>query len=83
MLRLGVGRDARVKVKMRDNTKIKGYISEVREGGFVIVDDKSNLAVEVPYSMAKQVQGNNLSTGEKIALGVAVILVLVLAAYSI
>jgi hypothetical protein len=38
--KLGTGPDARVEIKLRDKTKLKGYVSEAAEDSFVIVDDK-------------------------------------------
>lgn len=73
--RLGTGKDARVEVKLRDRTKLKGYISQINENSFVVVDDKTGNAAEIPYPNAKQVKGNNLSTGAKIAIGVGIAVV--------
>ena len=75
--KLGTGKDARVEVKLRDNTKLKGYISQINENNFVVVNDKTGTASEVPYANAKQVKGNNLSEGVKIALGIGLIVGLV------
>ena len=66
--RLGTGPEARVEVKMRDGKKLKGYISEAGENSFVIVEAKSGAASTVPYPQVKQVKGNNLSSGAKIAI---------------
>ena len=70
--KLGAGKDARVEVKLRDKTKLKGYVSEINENSFVVVDEKTGAATEVAYPNAKQVKGNNLSTGVTIVIGVAV-----------
>jgi hypothetical protein len=72
--KLGTGADARVEVKLRDKTKLKGYVSEAGEDSFVIVDEKTNAISRVPYSQVKQVKGHNLSTAAEIALGIGVIL---------
>ncbi len=70
--KLGTGTDARVEVKLRDKTKLKGYISQINENSFLIVADNTNTPTEVPYQQTKQVKGNNLSTGAKIAIGIGV-----------
>lgn len=77
--KLGTGRDARIEVKLRDKTKLKGYVSQINENGFVVVDEKTGASTEVPYPNAKQVKGNNLSNGVWIAIsiGIAVFVVLV------
>jgi hypothetical protein len=74
--RLGVGPDARVVVKLRDKTKLKGYIREASEGGFVVVDEKTGAATAVAYPQVGQVKGNNLSTGVKVAITVAIFVLL-------
>jgi len=70
--KLGTGTDARVEVKLRDKTKLKGYISQINENSFVVIADNTNTPTEVLYPQTKQVKGNNLSTGAKIAIGVAI-----------
>jgi hypothetical protein len=73
--KLGTGEEARIEVKLRDKTKLKGYVSEAGEDSFVIVDEKKGAASTVTYAQVKQVKGNNLSTAAEIALGVGIILV--------
>ena len=70
--RLGVGKETRVAVKLRDQTKLSGYISQAGEDSFVVTDAKTGAATTVGYPDATQVQGQNLSTGAKIAIGIAI-----------
>lgn len=70
--KLGTGPDARIEVKLRDKTRVKGYVSEVRFESFTIVDDKVGSSTTLTYPQVKQVKGNNLSTGAKIAIGVGI-----------
>src|SRR5688572_26353438 len=72
--KLGTGPDARIEVKLRDKTKLKGYISQAGEDSFVVVDEKTGATSTVTYPQVKQVKGNNLSTAAEIALGVGIIL---------
>ena len=74
ILKLGIGPSARVEVKLRDKTKLKGYIDQVAEDHFVVIDDSTGAATSVAYPQVKQVKGNNLSTGAKIAIGVGIAL---------
>ena len=71
--KLGTGPEARVEVKLRDGRKLKGYISATGENNFVIVDAKSGAASTIPYPQVKQVTGNNLSKGAKIAITVGIV----------
>jgi hypothetical protein len=72
--KLGTGVNARIEVKLRDKTKLKGYVREAGEDSFVIVDEKTNAPSRVTYPQVRQVKGNNLSRAAEIALGVGVIL---------
>ena len=69
IVKLGVGPDARLTVKLRDKTKLSGYVSQIGDASFVATDAKSGAATEVAYSDVTQVKGNNLSTGAWIAIG--------------
>jgi preprotein translocase subunit SecF len=73
--KLGTGAEARIEVKLRDKTKLKGYVGEAGEDSFVIVDEKTGEKSTVTYPQVKQVRGNNISKGAKIAIGVGVILI--------
>ena len=77
ILKLGTGNNSRIAVKLRDKTELKGYVGEISEDSFTIVNEKDNLASKIPYSQVKQVKGNNLSNGAKIAIGIGVLLALV------
>ena len=79
--KLGIGPDARIKVRLRDKTQISGYISEAGEDSFVVVDatGKSNI---VAYPQVAQAKGNNLSSKEKlvitlVAVGVIAVLLFI------
>ena len=69
--KLGTGADARVRVTLRDKTKLEGFVSEAGADGFVVTD-KTGVATTVAYPQVAKAQGNNLSTGAKIAIGVGI-----------
>lgn len=75
--KLGTGTVARVEVKLLDNRKLKGYIKEVGEDSFVVVDEKTGAATTVDYTQVKQVKGRNRLTAAKVGLtigkGVAIV----------
>ncbi len=66
--KLGVGEAARVEVKLLDGKKIKGYIRETSEDGFVVVDAKTGATTTVDYSQVKQLKGKNRLTAAKVGL---------------
>ena len=72
VLKLGTGESTRVKVKLRDQSKLEGFISDAGAESFTVTDRKTGVATVVAYPQVKSVQGNNLSTGAKIAIGAGV-----------
>ena len=71
LAKLGTGSDARVKLELRDKTKLEGYISEAGPESFVVVN-KAGVATTVAYPQVAKAKGNNLSTGAKIAIGIGI-----------
>jgi hypothetical protein len=72
--KLGVGRDARIKVHLRDKTKVAGYVSRAGDADFTVTDLETGRATEVAYGDVTKVKGNNLHTGWKIAIGAGILL---------
>ena len=70
--KVGSGRDARVEIKLRDKTRLKGYVSEIGDNEFVVTDAKTGASNKVAYANVAQIKGNNLSTGAKIAIGIGI-----------
>ena len=83
LLELGTGDATRVTVNLKDKTKLTGYIKEIGDRSFVIADTATASATTVPYPDVVQVQGNNLSTGAKIAITVAIIVAAAIILYSV
>lgn len=83
ILKLGVGQQARVTVRMRDKTKLVGYISEIQNEHFVVSDLNSSSTMAIPYTDVSQVKGNNLSTGAKVAIGVGIAVAVIIILYSV
>lgn len=73
ILKLGVGETTRVDVKLKDKTRLTGYLSEISDDSFAVTDLKSGESRTVAYPDVVQVKGNNLSTGAKITIAVAII----------
>lgn len=61
-----------MKIKLRDKTKLEGYISDAGEESLVIKDAITGAANRVAYTPVKTVKGSNLSTGEWITIGALV-----------
>jgi hypothetical protein len=69
--KLGTGYEARLEMKLKDKTKLKGYVREANEDYFIIVDDETGAPAQVAYSQVRQIKGKNKLNGEKIFVGVA------------
>lgn len=76
IIKLGTGSAARIEVKLRDKTKIKGYVQEIAEDHFVVVEDRTGVTSTIAYTQVKQVKGNNLATGAKFAIFVLIMSVI-------
>ncbi|MBI1764512.1 MAG: hypothetical protein HYR56_24065 [Acidobacteria bacterium] len=70
--KLGTGPAAQISVKLRDKTKLSGYVSQANADSFVITDPKTGTTTEIPYPNVIQAKGKNLSTGATIAITAAV-----------
>ena len=86
--KLGTGPEAKIKIKLRDKSKLSGYVSQAGADSFTITDAKTGATTEVAYPNIAQAKGNNLSTGAIIAIssGIAVgatILTLFILAYAL
>ena len=80
--RLGAGTGARVEVKLRNKTKLKGYVSESNTETFTVID-ANGVATKVAYPQVRQVKGNNLSEGVTIAIVVGIVVVAVIVAATV
>jgi len=54
--KLGTNRDKKVEVKLRDNTKIKGYITAVDQDTFSVSDYKAGSAQTLSYAEVSSVK---------------------------
>ncbi len=72
--KLGVGKDSKIKVGLKDGTKLNGFISARDENGFDVTTGKNGEVRNVKYTDIKNVKGKNSLLVVKIALGVGVVL---------
>ena len=71
--RIGVGQNAKVEVKLRDQSRIKGYISEVQQDSFTVVERDTGVSRSVVYADAMDVKrfSGGLSTKSWAIIGAA------------
>ena len=71
--RLGIGEKARVTVRLKDGTKLKGYIAQAKDSEFVVRDRKTDAPSVVLYRDVARVDSNRgHSTARNVALGTAI-----------
>jgi hypothetical protein len=72
--KIGVGGSTRVEVRLRDNTQLKGFISEASQDSFTVVDTKTGASRIVSYADTSSVNkaSGGLSMKSWIIIGAAV-----------
>lgn len=70
----GAGKDVNVKIKLKDGTKLKGCVSEIKDSSFIVVNDETGKDSEIQYLQVKEVKEQNLSKGEKILVRSSIII---------
>jgi hypothetical protein len=61
--RLGVGQEARVRVKLHDGTVLAGYVSQAGADSFTLIERRTNAPTTVQYTQVKQISGGNRAAG--------------------
>lgn len=67
IVKLGTGPEAKAQVKLRDKTKLKGYVSKIAVDFFVVMDSKTNAQTTVAYANVAELK-TKMSTGEVVLI---------------
>jgi hypothetical protein len=71
--RIGVGAKAKATIRLKNGTKVKGYVAQAGEDDFVMRDRKTDAPTTIRYDDVLKVEDNKgHSTARNIAIGVAV-----------
>ena len=81
----GTGEKSKVSVGLRNQTKVKGYISAIDDDSFSVTDKKTGQTTKIAYVQVKKVNRPGLSTSAKIgiAVGIAVPVAIILTIFGI
>ena len=71
--RRGAGEKSRVRVKLRDGTEVKGYISKVEENSFEVTDKEKGTMTSIRYDDASEVHRLGMSKTAKIVIVVGIV----------
>src|SRR5260370_27140883 len=69
--KLGTGQKALVRVTVKDDKKVQGWLSFAGEGHFTVAAEKSGALTDIQYSDVKQVKSLRPSKGLIAVVGVA------------
>jgi hypothetical protein len=77
-------KEEHVKVRLRNGTEVKGYITQTSENGFTLSNEKTKTGTDIAYADVANVEGRGMSKTKKIAIavGVSVAIFAALFAYS-
>lgn len=71
--RLGIGAKAKATIRLKNGTKVKGYVAQADDEDFVIRDRKTDAPTTIRYADVLKVEDNKgHSTARNVAIGVAV-----------
>ena len=75
--KLGIGPKSKVEVKLVDDRKFKGFIKDIADDHFVVLERRSGADITVAYARVKEIKGQNGITAAKVAIaaGKAVLVV--------
>ena len=59
VIKLGTGKRARVEVNLKDNRRLKGYVSEIAEDHFSVADGKNRTVTTVTFDQVTRVKSKN------------------------
>jgi hypothetical protein len=78
----GAGQSSRVRVTLRNQSEVKGYISQIDAETLQVTEKKSGRVTTIAYQDVARIRGGGMSAGVKIAIatgiGVAVIVIVVI-----
>lgn len=72
--RRGAGEKSRVKVRLRDKTEVKGFISQIDASSFQVTEEKTGKVITLAYTDVEKVGGRGMSRNTKtvIIIGVGI-----------
>ena len=69
----GAGERSRVRVTLRNQDEVKGYISQIDADTFQVTGKKSVRVTTIAYQDVARIRGGGMSTGAKIAITAGVV----------
>jgi hypothetical protein len=70
--KIGIGESFVVRVKLKDGTDLRGYLSQIENDSFTITDKAANKATSVSYGDVRSLKGKGLPTAAKVLIAVGI-----------
>lgn len=65
-------KEEHVKVRLRNGTEVRGYITQTSDNGFTLFIEKTKTATDIAYADVQHVEGRGMSKTKKIAIAVGI-----------
>ena len=67
-------KEEHVKVRLRNGTEVRGYITQTSDNGFTLSNEKTRTGTDIAYADVQHLEGRGMSKTKKIAIaaGIAV-----------
>ncbi|HET8671474.1 MAG TPA: hypothetical protein VFM05_12850 [Candidatus Saccharimonadales bacterium] len=75
-------KEEHVKVRLRNGTEVRGYITQTSDNGFTLSDEKTKTGTDVAYADVQRIEGRGMSKTKKIAIAVGVGVAIFAAAFA-
>ena len=75
-------KEERVKVRLRNGTEVKGYITQTSDNGFTLFNEKTKTRTDIAYADVQHVEGRGMSRTKKIAIAVGIGVAIFAAAFA-
>jgi hypothetical protein len=69
----GIGKQSSVRVTLRNETEVKGYVSQIDDSSFQVTSPKTRAVTTVAYADVKKIRRPGLSRVASIAIGIAAV----------
>ena len=65
-------KEEHVKVRLRNGTEVRGYITQTTDDGFTLSNEKTKTRTDIAYADVQNVEGRGMSKTKKIAIAVGI-----------
>ena len=65
-------KEEHVKVRLRNGTEVRGYITQTSDNGFTLTNKKTKTGTDIAYADVQNVEGRGMSKTKKIAIAVGI-----------